>query len=296
MAKDRPRNREETALTTAPFDQLLSYPVGCAFLLTIARDQVPLDLALTPRESFSRLATVLRHITPWSGTFDRDTRAVLSLAPRLLDLASGAVAHPGGRWWTAPIDRSQQVLMLMDPEPDMPPPQIGSAWESYAERPLGWRVTSTMNIKHSCLDTIMASGVGDWPQVQRRRFRAEINDSARVLEITSPVDWHSLCVAHPQANQHRNSPAGVGTLTPDWHSVATQWDGIHLTFMALLTVPFVRYTSDEGTTMMWSWDTEGTIWLPGGFLRAGAPLQLPEAPTEHVRPLMSADLEVQEEA
>ena len=283
-------------MTTAPFDQLLSCPVGCAFLLTIARDQVPLDLALTPRESFSRLVTVLRRITPWSRTFDRDTRAVLSLGPRLVDLACEAVAHPGSRWWTAPMDRSQQVLMLMDPEPDTPPPQTGSAWESYAERPLGWRVTSTMNGKYSCLDTIMASGVGDWLQVQRRRFRAEINDSARVLEIASPVDWHSLCMAHPQANQHRDSPAGVGTLTPDWRSVATLWDGIHLTFMALLTVPFVRYTSGAGTTMMWSWDTEGTIWIPGGFLRAGAPLPPPEAPRRDVGPLMSADLEVQEEA
>ena len=104
------------------------------------------------------------------------------------------------------------------------------------------------------------------------RFEAEVDESARVLEIVGPADWHALSVAHPRTNRHPNSPAGVGTLVPDWTSVATQWDGVHLTFMALLTVPFVRHGSAAGTTMLWSWDTEGTWWLPGGFLRAGPPL------------------------
>ena len=105
-----------------------------------------------------------------------------------------------------------------------------------------------------------------------RRLEAEIEDSARVREIASPEDWHSLCVSYPRVNQDPNSPAGAGTLSPDWARVATQWDGVHLTFMALLTAPFVRHSSAAGTTMLWSWDTEGTMWLPGEFLRAGAPL------------------------
>ena len=280
-------------MIAAPPDQLLSCPVGCAFLLTIERDQVPLDLAVTPHESFSRLATALRRINPWSGTFDRDVAAVLSLGPRLADLAREVVDHLGSQWWTSPMDPSQQVLMPEYPEQATPPPQTGSAWESYAERPLGWRFTSTLNGQHSCLDTIIASGIGDWPRVQRSRARAEIHNSARVLEIAGPADWQSLCMAHLQINLHRNSPAGVGALTPDWRSVATQWDGIHLTFMALLTTPFVRCTSEAGTTMMWSWDTEGTLWLPGNVLRAGAPLPPVKDPERDIRPLMPEDLGVQ---
>ena len=271
----------------------MSGPVGCAFLLTIERDLVPLDLAVMPRHAFARLAVALRRINPWSGTFDRDVEAVLSLGPRLASLAREVTVHPDSRWWTAPLDRSQQVLMLENSEQGTPPPQTGSDWEAYAERPMGWRFTSTLNDEHSCLDTILASGMGDWPQVERRRFRGEIDESARVLEIVGPADWHTLCVSHPHANQHPDSPAGLGTLTPDWRSVATQWDGVHLTFMALLTVPFVRYITEVGTTMMWSWDTEGTIWLPGEFLRAGAPLLPLKVPEFHdVAPLMSADLGV----
>ena len=214
-----------------------------------------------------------------------------SLGPRLASLACEVAVHPDSLWWTAPMDRSQQVLMLTDSQKGTPPLKAGSDWESYAERLVGWRFTSTLNGEHSCLDAIVASGIGDWPQVERRRFMGEIHESARVLEITGPADWHTLCVSHPHANQHPDSPAGVGTLTPDWRSVATQWDGVHLPFWALLTVPFVRYISEVGNTMMWSWDTEGTIWLPGEFLRAGAPLLPAKVPEfRGVAPLMSADL------
>ncbi len=278
-------------MTTVPFDQLVSCPVGCAFLLTIERDQVPIGLAVMPGQAFARLAVALRRISPWSPTFDRDVEAVLSLGPRLASLAREVAVHPDSLWWTAPMDRSQQVLMLTDSQKGTPPLKAGSDWESYAERLVGWRFTSTLNGEHSCLDAIVASGIGDWPQVERHRFMGEIHESARVLEITGPADWHTLCVSHPHANQHPDSPAGVGTLTPDWRSVATQWDGVHLPFWALLTVPFVRYISEVGNTMMWSWDTEGTIWLPGEFLRAGAPLLPAKVPEfRGVAPLMSADL------
>ena len=95
-------------------DRILRSPVGCCFLLTIERDQVPVDLAVTPLQAFVRAATVLRKISPWSPTFDRDVVAALALGPRLESLAHQVTAHPDSRWWTAPFDRTRQVLVNYD--------------------------------------------------------------------------------------------------------------------------------------------------------------------------------------
>ena len=262
-------------------DRILRSPVGCCFLLTIERDQVPVDLAVTPPQAFVRAAIALNVVNPWSPTFERDVRAAFSLRPRLESLAHQVTAHPGSRWWTASFDRARQVLV--DYHVDYHTSTIASCqtessepnlkWEDYAQRPDGWRITSTLRGQYSCLDAVIGRGVGEWMSSSAYpRFEAEVDESARVLEIVGPADWHALCVAHPRTNRHPNSPAGVGTLVPDWTSVATQWDGVHLTFMALLTAPFVRHGSAAGTTMLWSWNTEGVWWLPGGFLRAGRPL------------------------
>ena len=250
---------------------LVSCPVGCAFLLTIQRDQESVASAVMPWQAFARFAVAMDVVNPWSGTFDQDVKALLAKGPLLANLAREAAACPESRWWTAPLDPSRQLLMV---ESDRPQRGVAAnpKWESYAERPITRRVTSTLRDEYSCLDTIITSGIGDWPSDNWRRFRAQIDASARVFEVQSPADWHALCVSHPRINQDPNSPAGIGVLTPDWDSVATQWDGIHLTFMALLTVPFVRCNSAAGTTMMWAWDTEATIWLPGDFLRVGTPL------------------------
>ena len=247
---------------------MVNCPVGCAFLLTIERDRILIALASTPRQAFARLAVALHLINPWSQGFSRNMKAALSQGPRLAGLASELVGHPGSSWWTAPMDRSRQIMMVNATQEDN---KASPKWESYAERPVGWRITSTVEDESACLDTIIESG-NDWSIGEWRKCTCEIDKSARVFEVVGPADWHSLCAAHPRPNEHRDSPAGLETLTPDWGRVASEWDGVHLTFMALLTVPYVRYRSEAGTTMMWSWDTEGTIWLPGESLRPGAPL------------------------
>ena len=255
--------------------RLLRCPVGCAFLLTIERDQVPVSLAVPPPQAFARAAIALDALNPWSNDFAQAVPAALSRGSPLASLAREVVAHPGSRWWTASFDRSRQVLVsdeVRDHAPHTASPESRPRWEDYAQRPAQWRITSTLHGGHSCVDTAIASGLGDWPMsATYRRFEAEFDEFARVREIAGPEDWHALC-AYPRVSHHPKSPAGTGTLSPDWARVATEWDGVHLTFMALLTAPFVRHSSAAGTTMLWSWDTEGTMWLPGEFLRAGAPV------------------------
>ena len=280
--------------------RLLSCPVGCNFLVTIERDQVPVALAVTSPQAFARAVIALRALSPWSPVFQQAVKAALSRGSRLASLAREVAAHPETRWWTAPMDRTQQVLVIDDTSDRISSrtasSEENSGWEDYAERPVGWRITSTLSGGYSCLDTVIASGVGDWPPVSaHRRFEALVDESVRVREITSPADWHALCVSYPRINQQPTSPAGVGTLVPDWGRVATQWDGVHLTFMALLTVPFVRHSSAAGTTMMWSWNTEGTVLLPGTFVRAGEPLATSDRDLSGfvvTAPLMAGELSI----
>ncbi|MDE2837182.1 MAG: hypothetical protein OXL97_06695 [Chloroflexota bacterium] len=274
---------------------LLRCPIGCAFLLTIARDGMPAALAVAPQQAFARAAVALRFLNPWITNFDEATAAVLARAPQLERLAHQVAAEPGAGWWTAPVDRERQVL-LVDREPtDRSAPAPGWNWEDYAERPIDWRMTSTLRGGVSCGDVVIASGVGDWGDGPLVRSMAKVDGAARVWEVVTPADWHVLCASHqrvrskpepsppPRSGWHY-APLGVqtegpdraGMLVPDWSALAAYLDGVHLTFAGLLTVPFVERTSGAGRTMMWSWDTEGTMWLQGAFLRAGEPL--PPAP------------------
>ena len=249
--------------------RLQECPIGRAFLLSIERDRVELAHALAPVQAYARAATIARALNPWSPGFDELLAVGRSRGAQLGGLAREIAAHPATRWWAEPLDPARQVLFRPATpaalhEPARTPDVEDARWEDYAERPVRWRITFTAHEGRSCIDAMIAAGVGDWLQgIPYRRLKARIGESARVLEILGPVDWHALCVSCPRINEDPASPAGAGTLVPDWRRLAERWDGVHLTFMGLLTVPFVRHCSASGSTMMWSWNTEGTIWLPG---------------------------------
>jgi hypothetical protein len=122
---------------------------------------------------------------------------------------------------------------------------------------------------------MLAIAPGDWMGTDPHRAPVEPIEGARILELSSPDDWHALCVRHASAVRTRSgSPAGSGTIVPNWRSVEREWDGIHLTFLGLLTTLFVRTETTEGASMLWSWDAEGTTWLRPELL---APIRTPES-------------------
>ena len=272
---------------------MLICPVGCAFLLTIAQDGAPLEVAMTPPQAFARAAAALRNLNPWSTNFTQNVSRALSYRPILVDLAQQVLAHPASHWWTTPMDKACQMLLVdsdrspMGGNPEAP--DKVTRWEAYAERPTGWKLTSTLHTGHSCLDTMIESGVGEWSlHTSAQRFTSHVKSTVRVMELVRVEDWHALCANYPTTIDDTASPSGGGTLTPDWRHVATHWDGIHLTFMGLLTIPFVRYTSEAGSTMLWSWDTEGTLWLRGDSATVGEPL--PPVSTQMSAPHIVAPL------
>ena len=258
-------------------DALLRCPAGCNFLRAIERDKVPLDHALAPAQAFAYAAVALEPLSPWSPIFDWTVPAALTEGARLSGLAREVASHPAASWWTAPMDRTRQVFVIDDERAaggEVPGAKQGSGRTTRSAIRSG-RLTSTLDGEYSCADVIIAGPIGDWPpSSEQRRFVAEIDASVRVMEISTPEDWHNLCASFPRVNRNRIKPdyVDVGTLVPDWSLVAGQWDGVHMTFAGLLTIPLVRWSTAAGDTVMWNWDTEGTMWLPGEFLRAGAQL------------------------
>ena len=234
-----PGTREQWSMESRTDDvaaRLLRCPVGCVFLLTIERDEVPIELAVTPPQAFARAAIALDALNPWSADFERTVAAALSRGADLASLARAVVTHPQSRWWTAPMDPTRQLLVIDDTAHPTSartvPPASNVRWGVLPQRPVGWRITSTLWGAYSCVDTAIASGVGDWTQVtSHRRFAAEIDESARVFEVSGPADWHTLCVSFPRVNQHPNSPAGIDTLSPGlgpcWHAVERRPPDVH---------------------------------------------------------------------
>ena len=247
-------------------DRVLACPVGCAFLVAVERAGIGAAEAAGAPAAFDLAATAVRALNPWAATgHDEAVRVALERGGRLEELARELLSEPGAAWWSEPIDRGGQVWVGEDAFPAAGKAGVTGSdprWEGYAERLVGWRVTSTIRDGVSSLEAVVTHRVGDWNFGRVRRGVVEpIGSEARVFEVNGAADWHELCAAHPAVNGDGASPAGEGVLVPDWVSVARGWDGVHVTLLGLLTTPFVRVTSEAGTSMMWSWGAEQTIWL-----------------------------------
>lgn len=263
-------------------EDLLRGPVACVFLLAVESSGLPLELAASPLYAFAFAARAFSVLNPWSGHHREVIREVLARAQPLDSTARALLSAPAADWWTAPADLDAQVWRHPAETPWTPPtPAVGRApteWEAYAQRPIDWRWTSTVRAGLSSLDATIAAGVGDWPADELLlRSHVAVRGAPRILEIVGADDWHFLASGFPVLT--RDGPAGAGSLSPDWGSVALHWDAVHLTFAGLLTAPFVRVASAEGESMLWSWDSEGTLWLnaanDASVSAAGPPSLLP---------------------
>ena len=253
--------------------QLLECPVGCLFLIALDRNDLAVNEAVTPPSAFALAAAALKELNPWSDQFRPAIEAALAQGARFADLARRIVDHDGAGWWSEPIARAQQVWIGTGVAPIAPVTARGGnasrlrSWEDYAQRPVGWRITSTARDGLPCLDVVVAWQVGEWTTDGSTRCAVmPVSDDARIYEVSGPAEWHELCRNYPSVYGRSDGPAGASTLVPRWDAVAEDWDGVHLTFLGLLTTPFVRIASEAGASMMWSWDTEGTVWLEGAEL------------------------------
>jgi|GEM_PF-872522 len=145
--------------------------------------------------------------------------------------------------------------------------------------------------------------LGAWEMDDRSisRWALPVAPGARVWQVHRPADWVGLVTAYPKVateahsgwelpgpNQHRaeintllDAPGQHAARTtigrhvlPDWRAVATDYDGVHLSWAGFLTTEgFVSDLHGGGVTMLRYWFSERTLWLADVF---GEPVPLPE--------------------
>jgi hypothetical protein len=251
-------------------EDLVRSPVGAFFVAELSRANRDLDVSLRPVSAFGIVAKILRQLDPWASHHSETVEYALASGRALLGRAEEISLHPGSAWWGDPIDRASQIWtgagrFPFGARPGQPTNTL--AWETYAQRPIGWRITSTGRPDLSSLDAAVAFGVGEWVAAATSRATvAAIPAGARVFEVDGPRDWHTLCREYPAVSSSDSSPAGAASISPRWDAVREEWDGVHLSFMGLLSAPYVDVTSSAGTSMLWSWVAEQTIWLIDGLI------------------------------
>jgi phage baseplate assembly protein W len=256
---------------TAPSDdrlaQLLTAPLGCAFLLTARQADLTMDELLEPGTSLDVAAAAQSALDPWNPRAEEARAEVLDIDEEDADLAARVVADPRTAWWWHTGALPSQVLVTGS---EHPPPEVpGDAargWEAYAQRSVVGIFTATRFGATSGMHAEVANDVGDWdPQYPLTEHDIEVADGARVFHVTGAADWHRLATTFPAPMRGSDAAGVVNEVSPDWRLVAEQWDGVHLTFGGLLCALFVPVTSEAGTTTLWTWESERTLWLHRPF-------------------------------
>jgi hypothetical protein len=125
------------------------------------------------------------------------------------------------------------------------------------------------------------------------RWLLPLRRDARVWNIDNPRDWARLVETYPKVvarphsgwelpgpNQHPSDTKMLRSMTsqravrtettahvlPDWEKVATDFDGVHLSWAGFLTTEgHISDLSNGGITMMRYWGSERTLWLHDVF-------------------------------
>lgn len=250
-------------------------------LAIMAENNISPREAVDPLTSLHLIAMAVGELNPWWGYHDRLAEHVQREAPQHADLARALVQEPGIERWWAPLDHEHQGWIEPEsrddfpsadsfPTPDHPP----TRQEHYVQWPEPHVVTSTL-IGDWTSQTAAFVHWTDWHvNYPARRKHVRVLPSARVLEIITAEDWHTLVARHgarssPDMTFHpdRNDVpwATNDGLVPDWSTIAREWDGVHWTTWAHLTATQVRIESDAGWSEPWAREGEETTWLNWAF-------------------------------
>lgn len=85
-------------------------------------------------------------------------------------------------------------------------------------------------------------------------WQLRIRPAARVFEVRSARDWATLISRYPLEQ--------TGATYPHWKTIATDWDGVHVTLSAVAAIQGVRpkLAGLEPAAPSY-WDVESTLWL-----------------------------------
>ena len=133
----------------------------------------------------------------------------------------------------------------------------------------------------------------DFTRMPVTRWHLPIHAGVRLWNVDHPSDWVRLVETYPKVatrphsgwelpgpnqfpsdtrmlrsleTQHAVRIETSRHMLPDWHAVAHDFDGVHLSWAGFLTTEgFVSDLSDGGVTMLRYWGSERTLWLRDVF-------------------------------
>ena len=99
--------------------------------------------------------------------------------------------------------------------------------------------------------------------------RVHLPPDPKVLKIGIADDWANLCrqypldVTHEKRNDWYHTTGRIGTwIMPDWHAVAQEFDGVHLSVAAYLAAAGTAIPVDEDTaSVIAGWNPDDTWWF-----------------------------------
>ena len=229
---------------------------------------------------------------PWIGDAPLRLTRAFALAPQRRPIAAALatrfteVIHE--------IDRDQQEWWLIPPIVGSPAQPLHGTGDVYCCGEFTWdgiwTVTSPPAEVHD--DLIDAWEMFPGPI---SRWRVPIRSEARVFEVHQPADWAQLVTRFPRRgtrahggwelpgpNQHHGEvhelelvSCGIGARTqaevfmPDWAAVATEFDGVHLSWLGKLTcegrVIDLPELGRNAVSLVRYWGSERTTWLNDVF-------------------------------
>jgi hypothetical protein len=109
-------------------------------------------------------------------------------------------------------------------------------------------VLGTYGMWRIYLDRYECSAVDPRP---RWTWAVELHNNVVVHEIASASQWVEFVLSHPRRER--------GLLFPDWHSVARQCDGVHMTLRAIAATQGLYFPTEQGLIAAPYWDVESTF-------------------------------------
>ena len=239
---------------------ILSSPMGCAFFV-YAREEgwSPADLA-DPSVSFLLAVDAVEEISIYYSGHAAKVAALRAQAPSLRPMVQATLENPGIAWWYAPLDLDNQIWVSHE---RLPPDT--EKWQRRGGPLQNFRAYCTSTLVGEYTSEMFACGYtccDFWgllfqPDSRLHTWRIRFPARVRVYEVNDAADWHRLCVRYPARGVDDDR------LVPNWGAVATEWDGVHLTFGGLLSCEQARYEDASGWSMNQFWQIERTWWLNG---------------------------------
>lgn len=219
--------------------------------------------------------SVVAHISNWAWKpAAQNLRQTLLADPRPFSRIAHTISEAAGSdWWWQPIQRENQIRLGSPARPpeveaNRTPAELYAAYEIL--RPPRDLITST-----GIGPEVPAVELYDVEVLSRLRrpigcWRFPIFDDARVWEVQSSSDWFSLCERYPRIGRVPSDWRSWGidapySITPDWGSMAREWDALHVSMAGVLTATDMPIIAGSHATLCPAVNSEMTFWFRSRF-------------------------------